>query len=107
VEFDGARNDAVEVQRQGARKQPGWAGGTPVLLCAYPLILTPPYINISNLHILAGFCQYVSFYNLLIPSKINMSLEFDTVGRSRLLYHGNGVALKGSISAAKPTLRGG
>jgi hypothetical protein len=56
---------------------------------------------------LAGFCQYVSFYNLLIPSKINMSLEFDTVGRSRLLYHGNGVALKGSISAAKPTLRGG
>ncbi len=37
---------------------------------------------------------------MLIVSNINMSLEFDTVGRSRLLYEGNGVVLEGSISAA-------
>ena len=37
-------------------------------------------------------------------SKINIALEFDTVGRSRLLYHGNGVVLI-FISAAKPTLQ--
>jgi hypothetical protein len=58
------------------------------------------------MHVLPCFCRPLSFCKTLHCNKINIALEFDTVGSSRLLYPGNGVALK-FISAAKPTLRRG
>jgi hypothetical protein len=68
------------------------------------LILSGKHINDSNLHFLLSFSHSLLFCMLFKFSKINIALEFDTVGRSRLLYHGNGVVLI-FISAAKPTLQ--
>jgi hypothetical protein len=68
-----------------------------------PLILSGRHINDPNLHFLLFFYLSLLFCIMLQYSKINIALEFDTVGRSRLLYPGNGVGLI-FISAAKPTL---
>jgi hypothetical protein len=60
---------------------------------ANSLILSGMDINLPNQQFSLFFCRNPLFYILLKYNEINIALEFDTVGRSRLLYHGNGVAL--------------
>src|ERR1035438_905713 len=48
------------------------------------------------------FSQCLPFYKCLILNQINMALEFDTVGRSRVLYQGNGVELGNSFQPPNP-----
>jgi hypothetical protein len=67
--------------------------------------MASPHINATYWSVLPIFCHPALFRISLVPNEINIALEFDTVGRSRLLYAGNGVALI-ILSAAKPTLRG-
>ena len=49
------------------------------------LILMRPFIIKINQRIVATFCRCLLFCKLLIMNKINMSLEFDTVGTGRLV----------------------
>jgi hypothetical protein len=49
------------------------------------LILMRPFIIKFNQRVVVIFCRRLLFYNMLIINKINMSLEFDTVGTSRLV----------------------
>ena len=53
------------------------------------LILTLAHIIASNQRIAASFCSVPYLYNLLMESNIIIALEFDTVARSRLVYHSN------------------
>jgi hypothetical protein len=57
------------------------------------LIMFLPHIKHPNRCILSNSCRQVLFAIHLIMSKINIALEFDTMGRSRLLYRSKGVAL--------------
>jgi hypothetical protein len=76
---------------------PGWhlASGGTALMLAGTVIIEP------DLCILFFFCYSLLSYIPLEYNEIIIPLEFDTVGRSRLLYHGNGVAL--IIHFSRPT----
>jgi hypothetical protein len=67
--------------------------------------MAPVDIIEVNKHILSIFLQFVLLRKVLRANMINIILEFDTVARSRVLYHGNGVA-PGVHSGRQIPLRG-